>query len=226
MPLIKAKEPFVFKTQLSLVETTGLKARDLVELSRRLREVPESSVYYHTHHFLQQHQYLTPEPPNDFAYWVRSVLQEDEIGERLEAIDTVRFNSLSALRDAIASAIDGFLEKNAQSRKAPYGEAFYFMKCILFTLPTPYQAYDLNEFCECLKRVSIHCLYNHIFEGRLRAPLGINDFSHWFKNSLSEEELANKIQKLDPYTQTMEGLRKRIIHLIEKRLAETTYAGA
>ena len=89
MPLIKAKEPFIFKTQLSLVETTGLKARDLTELSHYLKEVPEASIYYHTHHFLQQHQYLTPEPPNDIAYWVTNVLQEDEIGERLAAMDTV-----------------------------------------------------------------------------------------------------------------------------------------
>jgi hypothetical protein len=52
---------------------------------------PPSVVFQHTHHFLVQHQELSPEPPNDFAYWVATVLQEDELGERLAAVDTVRF---------------------------------------------------------------------------------------------------------------------------------------
>ena len=216
--MIRANESFVFKTQLSLVETTSLKAADLAEFNSHLKQVPEASVYYHTHHFLQQHQFLTPEPPNDFAYWITSVLQEDEIGERLAAIDTVRFSSLGALREAIVSAIDGFLGKNPPLRKAPPGEEFYFMKCVLFTLPTGYEASDLKEFLECLKRVSIGCLYNHVFEGRLRPPLGVNDFSNWLKNGLGESDLAKKIERLDPYTHTMEGLRKKIIYLIEKRL--------
>ena len=45
MPIIKAKEPFVFKTQLSLVEATGLKARDLIELNAYLKEVPEFIIF-------------------------------------------------------------------------------------------------------------------------------------------------------------------------------------
>ncbi|MGH7197509.1 MAG: DUF5752 family protein [Candidatus Omnitrophota bacterium] len=218
MPIKRAKEAFLFKSQLSLVELTGLKAADLTELLLHLKSVPEASVYYHTHHFLQQHQFLTPEPPNDFAYWVANVLQEDAMGERLAAIDTVQFSTLSALRDAIAIAIEKYLEINPILRRSPAGEEFYFMKCVLFTLPTAYKAQDLKEFLECLKRVSVSCLYNHIFEGRLRPPLGMNDFSNWLLNNLGEPELAKKIDKLDPYTVTLEGLRDKIIHLIEKRL--------
>lgn len=226
MSLVKAKEPFVFKTQLSLVETTGLKARDLIELSHHLKEVPESSVYYHTHHFLQQHQYLTPEPPNDFAYWVTQVLQEEIIGEKLAAIDTVRFSTLSSLRDAIAGTIERYLQEKPALRTAPDGEEFYFMKCALFNLPTSYKAHDLKEFLECLKKVSIGCLYNHVFEARLRPPLGVNDFSNWLSASLDEKKLASKIDKLDPYTQTMEGLRNKIISLMDNRLEELTRAKA
>ncbi|MBI3315489.1 MAG: hypothetical protein HYZ87_00740 [Candidatus Omnitrophica bacterium] len=214
---MKAKNVFVFKTQLSLVESTGLKAKDLAELSRYLKEVPEESIYYHTHHFLQQHQYLTPEPPNDFAYWVTNVLQEDEMGERLAAIDTVSFSSLDSMRQAITGSIDKYLEKAPFLRTAPPAEEFYFMKCILFALPTLYKAGDLGEFLDGLNKVSIGCLYNHIFAARLRTPIGMNDFSYWLKTDLGETELAKSIDKLDPYTYTMEGLRKKIIHLVEKR---------
>ncbi len=226
MPIIKAKEPFIFKTQLSLVETTGLKARDLTELSHHLKEVPEASVYYHTHHFLQQHQYLTPEPPNDFAYWVTAVLQEDIIGEKLAAIDTVRFSSLSSLRVAIVSAIDRHLQDKPALRTAPDGEEFYFMKCVLFNLPTSHKAQDLKEFLECLEKVSIGSLYNHVFEARLRPPLGMSDFSNWLSSAIGEKKLASKIDKLDPYTQTMEGLRNKIMSLVKDRVEELTDAKA
>ncbi len=218
MPTSKEREPFAFKSQLSLVELTGLKAIDLAEMSEHLKKVPESSVYYHTHHFLQQHQFLTPEPPNDFAYWVANVLQEDLLGERLAAIDTVQFTSLKALRDAIVSAIDRFLETGGPRRKAPAGQEFHFMQSVLFTLPTPYVATNLAEFAECLKRVSMTSLYYHIFEARLRPPYGINDFSFWLEHNQDEPGLAKEIARLDPYTHTMEALRKRIIFLIEERL--------
>lgn len=224
MSIVKAGEPFIFKTQLSLVETMGRKAKDLTELCRHLKEVPEASIYYHTHHFLQQHQFLTPEPPNDFAYWVTRVLQEDLIGEKLMAIDTVRFSSLATLRDAIVTTIENYLQSKPFLRTAPEGEEFHFMKCILFNLPTSYAAKNLKEFLQCLERVSIGSLYNHIFEARLRPPLGMSDFSNWLSAALQEKNLASKIDKLDPYTQTMEGLRNKLIALVSDRLKESANA--
>ncbi|MBI4432466.1 MAG: hypothetical protein HY592_03170 [Candidatus Omnitrophica bacterium] len=210
----EAKEPFIFKTQLSLTELTGLKASDLSELRHHLETVPESCVYYHTHHFLEQHQFLTPEPPNDFAYWVVNVLQEELIGERLAAIDTIQYHSLEALRKAILTTLDQFLAERPHLRKAPVGQEFHFMRCALFAIPTRFTARNLKEFVECLKKVGISSLYYHIFEGRLRPPLGVSDFSDWLEKNLGEKELARKIDRLDPYTLTMDGLRKKIIGFI------------
>ena len=224
MSLSKAREPFAFKSQLSLVELTGLKAADLAEMSEHLKRVPEASVYYHTHHFLQQHQFLTPEPPNDFAYWVKNVLQEELLGEELAAIDTVQFTSLKALREAIVSEIDSFLERDRTMRKAPPGQEFHFMQSVLFTLPTSYLATDLREFSEGLKRVSMTSLYYHIFEARLRPPFGINDFSLWLEKNLEEHGLAREIARLDPYTHTMEALRKRILYIVEERIKKEELA--
>jgi hypothetical protein len=74
--------------------------------------------------------------------------------------------------------------------------------------------------------VTISSLYLHVFEARLRPPLGVNDFSLWFEKELGERALAGAMDRLDPYTQTMEGLRRRIAALVEKRLEEITYAGS
>jgi len=220
----RASEPFRFFSRLGLTFLTGIKAGDLRELLGHLKTVPESVIYEHTHRFLHQHQYLIPEPPNDFAYWATQVLQDEILGERLAAIDTIRFNSLNDLRHAIVSAIENHLKKNKNLRQVPEGKEFHFMRAVRFSIPTQHQAYDLAEFLDCLKKVSISSLYLHTFEARLRPPLGINDFSHWFEAQLGERALAKKVAGLDPYTQTLEGLRSRIIGFIEKRLQESSYA--
>jgi hypothetical protein len=38
------------------------------------------------------------------------------------------------------------------------------------------------------------------------------------KDSLEEQELAEAIEKVDPYTYTLEGVRSQLIKLIEKRI--------
>lgn len=72
--LMKQKESFRFSTQGSIPELTGLKAANLQQLLDSVKTVPGSVIYHHTHRFLLQHQYLSPEPPNDFAYWITGIL--------------------------------------------------------------------------------------------------------------------------------------------------------
>src|SRR4030042_6700405 len=103
---IKASEPFRLCTRLHLSELTGLKAATLNELLELIRTVSGACIYHHTHRFLQQHQYLSPEPPNDFAYWVSNVLREQELGEKLASIDIIQYSSVRALRETIQQAIE------------------------------------------------------------------------------------------------------------------------
>ena len=98
---LKACEPFKFYSMVHLKELTGLKAHNLTELAAILKKVPDSVVYYHTHHFLEEHQYLVPEPANDFALWVTDVLGDEALGERLASIDTFGFPTVGALRSRI-----------------------------------------------------------------------------------------------------------------------------
>jgi len=215
--LIKTKEPFKFYTRLHLSKLTGLKGSTLSELLELIKQVPDSCIYHHTHRFLQQHQYLSPEPPNDFAYWVSEFLGENELGERLASINIIQFPNISDLRGKIIETIEDYL-KNAPSAKLKFaheGGEFHFIKSISFVLPTPYIAYNLNEFIEILGKISINSLYFHIFEARMRLGRDENDFTAWLKG-MGEIELAKKLSKVDPYTITMEGLREKIIRLVRK----------
>ncbi|MBI2469690.1 MAG: hypothetical protein HYV59_00390 [Planctomycetes bacterium] len=218
-----AKEPFRFYTQLHMPELTGLKASNLQELLDLIKTVPGSVIYHHNHRFLQLHQYLSPEPPNDFAYWITGILGEEELGEELFSIDTIQYTTIRELRDEIVRSIENYMVKHPRSLQkfATPGEEFHFVKSVSFVFQTPYTASDLKEFQAVLQRVTINSIYFHMFESRLRIGRGTNDFSNWLDDSLSEKKLANKIASLDPYTHTMENLRITLIKLIEKRIVES-----
>lgn len=215
--LVHTADAFHFFTRAHLRELTGLKARNLTELLEHVKTVPGSVIYHHTHHFLQQHQYLSPEPPNDFAYWVTQALRHDRLGEKLASINTCDFSTIRELRERIVQVIETELGHGKDHNQAPEGNEFYFIRSVSFVLPTPYFAHDLVEFLDGLKHVTIDSLYYHIFESRLRLERPTNDFSEWLA-SLGEKELAVQITRLDPYTHTMEGLRNRLIQMIQKTI--------
>jgi hypothetical protein len=201
-----------------MTELTGLKARNLHELVDILKKVPDAVIYYHTHRFLEQHHYLTPEPSNDFAVWVSDALGDEVLGERLASVDTFEFANLGALRERLVGITEECLAAASNLREAMPGEEFHFMKSVSVISPTSYVVRDLREFVETLRKTSLGSLYFHIFESRLRLGRGLNDFSVWMQDSLDELELAKNIAQLDPYTYTLEGLRSALIQLIEKRI--------
>jgi hypothetical protein len=203
---------------LHLKELTGLKASNLIELVNILKSVPESVIYYHTHHFLEEHQFLTPEPANDFALWVDDSLDEHVLAEKLANIDTFAYFSLDALKSTIASVIEKHIADNPASKLVKGENDFYFLKSNSMVVPTPYFASDLREFVEVLRKITIDSLYYHIFESRLRLQKRSNDFSVWIRDSFGEDDLADKIDSLVPYTATIEAMRSFIIQNIEKRI--------
>ncbi len=217
----KAPNPFWFYTQLALRELTGLKAKNLKEFLAVIKAVPGSVIYHHTHHFLRQHQYLTPEPPNDFAYWIRESLGEDRLAERLASVDICAYSSIRSLREKFIQIIEEYIAKKGarfEEREAQEGEEFHFVKAVSFVIPTGIEAWNLEEFAEGLKKTTVDSLYYHIFEARLRLEKPTNDFSSWLENSLGLKELAKAIERLDPYTHTMDGLRKHILQLVDKEV--------
>jgi len=97
-------------------------------------------------------------------------------------------------------------------------EEFYFIKSISFVLPTDYIAHDLEEFANILEKITMDSIYYHIFESRLRLEKKTNDFSNWVETSIGDKNLADKIAQLDPYTHTLENLRKTLIKIIGKSI--------
>jgi len=99
-------------------------------------------------------------------------------------------------------------------RNAPAGKEFDFTKSRSFVLPTPYEAHDLAQLAEVLKKVTIRSIDFHVFNARLRLGRGTNDFSNWINTTLGYPDLAARLDRFDPYTYTLENLRQNIIDII------------
>jgi hypothetical protein len=206
--------PFIFYSEYNLPVLLGRKASNIYELLDGLKSVPESSVYYHTHKFLKQHHYLIPEPPNDFAYWIRNVLRQPQLGEMIASINIVEFNSLEELRKKIIEVFEQH-ERSGYGVNCTEGFEFQFMSCRTFWFKHNYEPVNLKEFTEILKKIDISTFYVNVFGSKLRQGMQKNNFSKWFE-SIDETELSEKVSNIDPYTQTLEGLRNQILNLIKQ----------
>lgn len=220
-PATRAAQPFRFSTGLVLQEATGLRAGTLPQLAGLLRKVPEACIYYHTHYFLLSHHYLAPEPTNDFAYWVRHVLGDERLGELLASLDILEYPTLERLREALVSTIESHLEQFplARMKFVSEGEELFFVKSVHVIMPTALEASTLEEFAAALAQVSIHALYFHIFDARLRLGRTTNDFAAWFEQQLGLSSLAERVSDLDPYAHSLVELRATILAMVRQELA-------
>ena len=94
------------------------------------------------------------------------------------------------------------------------------MQSVSYVMPTAVRASSMKEFREGLERVSLSSIAYHMFDARLRLEKGDNDFSRWLEQSLGENRLADALRKVDPYTFTQDGLRRRLLSLVDQRLQE------
>lgn len=211
---------FEFYSRLHLIELTGVKAATLPELLERLRTVAGASIYHHTFHFIQRHQYLIPEPSNDFAYWVSEILGDKRLGEELAGIDIMSHHAIRSIREVFVATIEAALKSRPKLRSlmVQEGDEFVFLKSVSFVFPSRYRAGNIKEFSECLEKISLSSIFFHLFESHIRLERPTNDFSDWLANSLNENQLALQIARLDPYTMTGEGLRTKLLALVNKRV--------
>jgi hypothetical protein len=84
------------------------------------------------------------------------------------------------------------------------------------TVPLGIQAKTLDEFRIGIERLSHAGFYFHFISSRLRLQLRTNDFSHWLADGLGLTTLAESINHIDIYTNTLEGTRARMLRLIDR----------
>ncbi len=213
-----AGSPFYFNSASHLLRIGREKATNLQELLEAIRTCVDASIFQHTFQTLEEHHFIREGFSNDFSHWAFAACNEVGLAERLAAIDIREFTSIVALRERLIQIIDGYLQKNPRAATRTAMEPFYLMASELVVIPTPYVARNLEEFADGLRKVSIHGIYYHFIDARLRLKLNTNDFSVWLDKELDMPRAADRINHIDIYTLTLEGVRRGILKVLESEI--------
>ncbi len=205
-----AKEPFQFMAASVLTRVCGVQATTIAELLEQLRTTSADSVFNHTFQSLSSHHFLTEGFSNDLAQWALAACNAPELAEQLASLDIRHYESVEVLRADMIRLLEEFLRAQPQRAYQKAFEPFYFCEARTTTIPTDWSAWTLPEFCEALRHISLHTLHYHFVTARLRGP-ATNDFSNWIADSLELPELADAIEHIDIYTNTLEGVRELIL---------------
>ena len=213
-----ARSPFYFNSASHLLRVGREKATTLQELLEAIRTCPEPFIFQHTFQTLAEHHFIREGFSNDFSHWAFASCNEVELAEQLAAIDVREFISIATLRERLIHIIETYLQKNPRAATRVAMEPFYLMASDLVVVPTPYVARNLEEFAEGMRKVSIHAIYYHFIDARLRLKLNTNDFSVWLEKELDLPEAGEKINRIDIYTSTLEGVRSSILKVVETEM--------
>jgi hypothetical protein len=214
-----ARSPFYFNSASHLLRIGCEKATCLLELLEAIRTCGDASIFQHTFQTLEEHHFIKEGFSNDFSHWAFAACNEVELAERLSAIDVREFTSIAALRERLVHLIETYLQKNPRAASRPAMEPFYVMAADLVVIPTPYVARNLEEFADGLRKVSIHSIYYHFIDARLRLKLNTNDFSVWMEQELDMGQTGDRLNRIDIYTSTLEGVRRSILKVVDGEIA-------
>src|SRR5580658_10104809 len=201
-------KPFYFNTSAHLLRITPQKSNTLAEFLDALRDCPEGSIFQHSFRTLQEHHFIREGFSNDFAQWTFTACNEPGLAERLASIDVREFTSVQAVREQIVQVVEEYIRNNPASVDRQAREPFYFCSADIVLLPTPFVAYSLREFLDCLARAPLRSIHHHFIEARLRLQLQSNDFSLWLEEA-GLTEAARRLNRIDIYTATMEDVRRQ-----------------
>src|SRR4030066_1365050 len=118
--MVEIIEPFEFKQCVSILKSTGKKAKNLHELKDVIAVVSDECIFHHTYQYFLKGHIL--EYTNDFAHWAGESLEERALSERLSNIDPYDFKDINNLRNELIEVIDDYLNVFPEPREAMPGD--------------------------------------------------------------------------------------------------------
>jgi len=211
-----AETPFEFCAVSYLTRIGNQSAGTLEELQNGLKQCSDASIFYHTFQTLGAHHFLTENFSNDFAQWAMADANRDDLGERLAALDIRDYVSIAALRADLCRLVGDYCGEHPEYATQAALERFYFCEGVEVTVPLGLTARTLEEFRQGIEHLSHAGFYFHFVSSRLRLQLQTNDFSHWLADGLGLKTLAESINHIDIYTNTVESTRAKMLRLIDR----------
>ena len=205
---------FRFWTSTSLVRITGDRAETPGALRDLIATCTPASLFFHTFQVVRDRHFVRDQYPNDFAEWMLTSVRDEALAERLAGLDVRRARSMDELREQTVMVFDHHFKLHPRASGREAREPFFLLQAHTVTAPTQHEAADAAGFARELRQVSIDSVAFHFIEARLRLRLDTNDFSAYMRG-LGLERVAEQIDALDFYANTLDELRERIAGLVE-----------
>jgi hypothetical protein len=215
-----AQQPFQFMTATYLTRVETFKVDTISAMHHGLSEAGDSTIFYHTFQTLGQHHFLTEGFSNDFAQWVLGSCNQPVLAERLAGIDIRDYTSTQEMREDLRRIFGDFCTEKPGPADQRAFEPFYFCSAVEVTLPLPWDAHTLPGLRAGLERMSHSSFYYHFIASRLRLGLRTNDFSHWFRTALNMNRLADRTDRIDVYTNTLDTARRELIEIVDREIGQ------
>ncbi len=207
---------FQFMTASYVIRINNQKACTMNELRAGLDQASDASIFYHTFQSLGRHHFLTEGFSNEFAQWALAGLNRPHLAERLGGLDVRDYLSLAELRADLLRLVSEYCEEHPREAEISAFEPFHFCECAEVTAPLGAPVTTLHHFRQGLERLSHASLYYHFLTSRLRLKLQTNDFSNWLAAAMGREDLAQRINRIDIYTNTLDGARDRMVRIVSQ----------
>jgi hypothetical protein len=214
--MIIAETPFEFVTVSYLTRIGNQSAGTLAEFLTGLEHCSDASIFHHTFQTLGSHHFLTEGFSNDFAQWVLVDANRNDLAEQLAALDIRDYVSIAALRSDLCRVVGDYCAAFPHFASQAALERFYFCESTEVTVPLDRSARTLDEFRDGIAHLSHASFYFHFISSRLRLQLQTNDFSHWLADGLGLGTLADSVNHIDIYTNTLDGSRAKLLRLIDR----------
>lgn len=208
--------PFEFFTVAYLTRIGNQSASTPAELLSGLEHCSDASIFHHTFQTLGSHHFLTEGFSNDFAQWAHADANREDLAEQLAALDIRDYLSIAALRADLCRVVADYCTAHPEFVNQTALECFYFCESVEVTVPFGLTARTLDEFRHGIQHLSHASFYFHFISSRLRLQLQTNDFSHWLADGLGLGTLADSVDHIDIYTNTLDSARAKLLRLIDR----------
>jgi hypothetical protein len=214
-----ATHPFQFATATYLTRILNQKANNLREFCLGLESCSDASIFYHTFQSLNRYHFLAEAFSSDFAQWAVGACNRADLAEQLAALDIRDYFSLADLRGDLHRAVSDYCRTHPQYVEQTSFEPFFFLESIEVAMSLGFEARTLEEFRDGVRRLTHASLHYHFITSRLRLHLRTNDFSLWLADNLGLGTLAERANRIDIYTNTLESVHAILLDQIEEELA-------
>ena len=209
-------KPFRFMESAVLLLASGKRAQTLRELYAGLKQVDDSSIYFHFWGRMVRPHISESEFNNDFASWINSSLRDFKLAEALGAINPVKFQNFDDIRNVILDILDKRLENDDFLSWKKADRDFHFIACKKLVFDTGTEAASLEEFPDAVRNCSRESFFYHFIDGRRRSPECKDDFTLWLEQFPEESaSLRKRLKNVDSYLFSLSELKAQVLSIID-----------